>query len=119
MSWLCTGSVGTHAFIVLAVTFGLVIAFVEAADPMKIVAARIAESIGESESKLQPVVVSGGNVGMGGFYALSDDFNVVSKVACNRLGAGGDRGWCRRCWHPVGRIESILCHNYQMNKGLM
>ena len=79
---------GAHALIILAVTFGLVVAFVEATDPMKIVATRFAEGIGESESKLQPVVVSCGNVGMGRFYALSNDFNVVSKVACNRLGVG-------------------------------
>ena len=68
---------GAHALIILAVTFGLVISLVEAADPMKVVAARLAEGIGESESKLKPIVVTGGDVGMGGLYTLCDKFNIV------------------------------------------
>ena len=64
-----SGAVGTEATVVLFVTFGCGVVWVEAADSVVVISSVFAESIGEGEAEVSPVVVSGCDVGVGGFDA--------------------------------------------------
>ena len=59
------------------VGFCLVVVVVEAADAVEVVTAGFSEFFGEGEAEVTPVVVTGGDVGVGGFDAGGDGFDVV------------------------------------------
>ena len=59
------------------VGFCLVVVWVEAADAVVVVTAGFSKFFGEGEAEVAPVVVAGGDVGVGGFDAGGDGFDVV------------------------------------------
>ena len=72
---------GTHTFVVLAVTFFLGVAGIEAGDAVVVVTAVFTQGIAEGEAEVAPGGVVAGDVFAGGFDALGDDLNVIFRGA--------------------------------------
>jgi len=97
--------VGVEAAVVLFVGFCLVVVRVEAADAVVVVTAGFSEFFGEGKAEVAPVVVAGCYVGVGGFDALGDGFDVVGcPIGVGHDGRGvipgraGDDDFVAVCW---------------------
>ena len=71
-------AVGSHTLIVLGISLLLGITGKEAGDAVEVVAAVLAQLVGEGEAEVTPIVVALGDVYPGGFDTLGDDFDVVT-----------------------------------------
>ena len=76
--------IGFQALVILFVTFGLVVAGVEGADVVEESTARFPEFSCQGETDLEPVDVSGGDVGAGSLELLHEGFDPLCGV----------RAWC-------------------------
>lgn len=87
------GAVRPQALVVLAVTFGLVVAWVEAAETVEVVPAILSVFFREGKAQFDPDTVIGCDVDAGGFNPLRDLLDIIR---------GGDAGLLRLsltwCW---------------------
>lgn len=90
---------GTHTFVVLAVTFFFGVAGIEAGDAVVVVAAVFTQGVAEGEAEVSPGGVVSGDVFAGGFDALGDDFDVVFR--------GAGLGFRLRCMLGSGLVLGL------------
>ena len=70
----------THTLIVLGISLLLGISGIEAGDAVEVIAAVLAQLVGEGEAEVAPIGVTFGDVYPGRLDTLGDDFNVVTGV---------------------------------------
>ena len=75
-----TVAVSTHTLIVLGISLLLGISGIEAGDAVEVIAAVLAQLVGEGEAEVSPIGVALGDVYPGRLNTLGDDFNVVTGV---------------------------------------
>ena len=83
---------GAEAFVVLGVGLLFGVAGIEAGDAMEVVATVFAQGVAEGEAEVSPGGVVAGDVHVGGFDALGDDFDVVFGGAGLGFGLRGMLG---------------------------
>ena len=86
------GAVRPQALVVLAVTFGLVVAGVEAAETVVIVPATLSVFFREGKSQFDPIPVIGCDVDAGGFNPLRDLLDIIRRGDAGLLRLS--RTWC-------------------------